>query len=117
LLVDTVDAVAVEDESLRVETTPNGLAVAGEIDAHTVAPLREALRSEKGSGELRIEMSAVNFIDSSGLRVLLEAHRDLEQTGHRLVLVAPSRPVVRLIEVAGLAAHLHVEPPIVPPAE
>lgn len=103
---------AADDAQLRVERCPGGIVLTGEIDAHTAARLRGALIPTLDSGDLRVDLSGVTFIDSSGLRVVLEAHQRFHGDGCRLVLVAPSKPVARLIEVAGLVSHLHVEPPL-----
>jgi anti-anti-sigma factor len=106
--------VVADKPPLQIEHTPTGRRVIGEIDAHTADVLRAQLLPDTDSGgdDVRVDISAVTFIDSSGLRVLLEAHRALQQAGRRLVLVAPSRPVVRLFEVTGLTGALDVEPPL-----
>ena len=49
-----------------------------------------------------IDMANVMFIDSSGLRVLIQAHQKAEQTKRRLVIVNPSLIVSRLFDVSGL---------------
>jgi len=100
---------AAVDPPLRIDHGPAGLVLSGEIDAHTAALLREVLFPAPLVGDLRIDMSQVTFIDSSGLRVVLEAHQAFESDGRRLVLIAPSRAVARVIAVAGLVAHLHVD--------
>jgi len=97
------------DPPLRIDRNPDGLVLSGEIDAHTSSLLREVLFPTPLVGDLRIDMSQVTFIDSTGLRVVLEAHQAFESDSRRLVLVAPSRPVARVIAVAGLVAHLHVD--------
>ena len=111
----TVAPVVADNPPLQIEDTPTGRRVSGEIDAHTAEVLRAQLLPDTivdDVDDVRIDISAVTFIDSSGLRVLLEAHRQLQEAGRRLVLVAPSKPVVRLFEVTGLAGVLDVEPPL-----
>lgn len=110
LHIATVAAMVADDPPLRIEHGPDGLVLSGEIDAHSAALLREVLFPAPPVGDLRIDMSQVTFIDSSGLRVVLEAHQAFERDSRRLVLVAPSRQVARVITVAGLVAHLHVDP-------
>ena len=56
-----------------------------------------------------LDLASVTFIDSSGLRVLIDAHRRAEADGRVLVIVHPSPPVSRLFEISGLTNHLHVE--------
>lgn len=112
LPTDTIVLMAVGDPPLRVDQGPDGIVLTGEIDAHTAGLLRDVLFPGPPDGDLSIDVSNVTFIDSSGLSVVLEAHQAFERDGRRLVLIAPSRPVARVIAVSGLVAHLHVEPPL-----
>ncbi len=104
------------DPPFRVERAPGGIVVAGEVDAHTAALLREELIPGPPDGDLRVDVSQVTFIDSSGLRVLLEAHQALQRDVRRLILVAPSRAVARVLAAAGLVGRVHVEPPLDTPS-
>lgn len=88
---------------LTIMTTDDGIAVAGEIDASTVNALAQVLMPfPQGASEFEVDMSAVEFIDSSGLRVLIQAHQHAEANGQRLVIANPSSIVSRLFEVSGL---------------
>ena len=87
-----------------------GLHVSGEIDAHSAPQLGDELARRLGADDLRVDMSEVAFMDSSGLRVLIDTHRRAEAAGGRLVLEHPSSAVSRIIEISGLADHLVVEP-------
>jgi anti-sigma B factor antagonist len=91
------------------ELDPCTVALEGEIDAHT-APDLAARYGElpAGDADVVIDMAKVDFMDSSGLRVIIELHQRAEQASRRLVLRSPSQPVSRLIEVSGLVGHLHV---------
>ena len=95
---------------LRVEQDQGTVVLIGEIDAHNEALVRDALTDQPDDGDVRVDLSGVTFIDSSGLRVVLGVHQQLIREGRRLVLVAPSHVVTRLIHVAGVVSHLHVEP-------
>lgn len=112
--IGSVRAMNIDDGPLRVEHSPDGVALRGEVDAHTAELVRDALAPTSGSGDVCVDVSGVTFIDSSGLRIVLEAHQALAEGGRRLILVDPSRPVVRLVQVAGLTAHLHLDPPLGP---
>lgn len=101
------------DEVLTLKMTPAGISAAGEIDVSTVAVLGDALNSIIADGspdDVVLEMSAVEFIDSSGLRVLIDAHSSSSGHGRRLVISEPSPVVRRLLEVSGLHTHLNVVP-------
>jgi anti-sigma B factor antagonist len=51
-------------------------------------------------------LSNLGFIDSSGLRVLIAADRDITERGGTLTLRSPSETVRRLLEITGLNDHL-----------
>lgn len=95
--------------SLRVAFTGGVLVVCGELDAHTSGLLAVHLDPlPAGAGEVVVDLSGVEFIDSSGLRLLVATHQQATEAGRRLVLRDPSKVVERLLDIAGLADHLHV---------
>jgi anti-anti-sigma factor len=81
--------------------------VAGEVDLACAHRLRAALRGLTGDAVL--DCSELSFIDSTGLSVLLGAHRRFEAEGRRLRLVGVSPAVHRTLHVAGLDRVLLVE--------
>src|SRR5262245_44088472 len=95
------------DTPLAITPTENGFAVAGEIDAHTAPEISEAIAQASG-GALEIDLSGVEFVDSSGLRALIEAHQRLEANGGSLKLVRPSAVVSRLFDISGVGEYLNV---------
>jgi anti-sigma B factor antagonist len=96
---------------LHVEIIDGGISVAGEIDAHTCPDLAAALEPLRGSGDVRIDMAGVQFIDSSGLRVLIGAHQRAAAAKRKLLIDRPSKSVLRIIEISGLADHLQIANP------
>jgi anti-anti-sigma factor len=93
---------------LEVSIDGSSVVVTGDLDAHTCPKLDAALDPLPGSGDVEVDMSAVSFMDSSGLRALIGAHQTAESEERRVVVRKPSPPVARLIEVSGLSGHLHV---------
>jgi len=88
----------------------NVLLLEGELDPHT-APLLEReieQRAEAGQVDVVLDLQGLQFIDSSGLRVLIAAHRDLERRGGSLVLRSPSETAQRLLEITGLVDHITI---------
>jgi anti-anti-sigma factor len=83
----------------------------GELDL-AGAPALEALLTERidAGREVVVDLRALEFMDSSGVRVLVAAHARAERTGARLTVVRPARAtaVDRIIEVAGLEAALNL---------
>ncbi|MFI6259912.1 STAS domain-containing protein [Micromonospora zamorensis] len=68
------------------------IAATGDIDLDTGDTLRTALRhvAEVG-GHVVVDLSRVHIIDSTGLGLLVRAHRDARERGVTLCLAAPSR--------------------------
>lgn len=102
---------------LHIEVGDDCLALVGEIDAHTVHVVSEALLPLPIIGDVRLDLDGVTFIDSSGIRVILDVHRQMAADGRRLVLLRPSASVIRLLGITGLTGHLYTEPPIETPSE
>ena len=77
-------------------TNPRGFRVAGDLDVSTVELLADALEQAiEVGGDVTIDLSAVDFVDSTGLQLLVRSARRLESRG-RLILVSP-QPRVRLL--------------------
>ncbi|GAA2002167.1 STAS domain-containing protein [Catenulispora subtropica] len=88
--------------------------VAGDVDLATAERLREAVTSEVRPGvRVDLDCSGVSFLDSAGVRVLLELNRTAREAGGGLVLVAPSEVVVRILDLAGVAGLFALRPPAV----
>lgn len=81
----------------------------GVIDSHTADDLLDRVKAMGSDGDVTVELSGIEFIDSSGLRTLVSAHQLLAETDHKLVLTGISESVERLFEITGLREHLYVE--------
>ena len=83
--------------------------VTGEIDMSTVDVLRRELGNARAADATTLlDLSGVTFIDSSGLRILIEAHQTRLDSDASLTLRSPSAAVQRLLEISGLTSHLDV---------
>ena len=96
------------DTPLAINPTATGFAVVGEIDAHTAPEITDAVARAEGA-MLEIDLSGVDFVDSSGLRALIEAHQRFQANGGALTLVRPSAVVARLFDISGVGDYLNVE--------
>ncbi len=82
--------------------TPYTLVVlAGELDASNSQQLRNLLEAEISAGArtLIVDLSELNFIDSSALQVLLRCNRTLGGQGGGLRLVRPGGSVARMLHL------------------
>lgn len=94
---------------LSITVDRSRLVLVGEIDAHTAPELAEHLDPLPGDGDdVTLDVEGVDFIDSSGLRLIVEAHQRADAVERRLVVRRPSAAVTRLFEISGLAPHLAV---------
>jgi anti-anti-sigma factor len=93
--------------SRRTETELDTIEPPHEIDSASVGALVHDLDRASGA-DVDIDCSGVTFIDSSGLRALLEAEQRLRAEDRRLVLVDPSAVVVRLLEITGTLASFEI---------
>ena len=83
------------------------IVVAGEIDAHSVDALNEAL--DGLDPHQRIDLSACTFMDSSGIACLVHAKTSTETRNGSITLIAPSDPVRRLLTICGLVDAFAIE--------
>lgn len=85
---------------LEITVTDEGFRLKGELDMATADDLSEVLRAAAGRDEpLVLDLSGVSFIDSSGLRVLLEG-AELSRGSGSLVIARPSAQVRRLLDIS-----------------
>ncbi|KOX25474.1 MULTISPECIES: STAS domain-containing protein [unclassified Streptomyces] len=78
--------------------------VGGELDIETATLLHHHLANQflHGRRHLVLDLSALDFMDSSGLNVLIRAGRDARESGGDLHLAAPTPAVRRILEITGL---------------
>ncbi|MCX4632502.1 MULTISPECIES: STAS domain-containing protein [unclassified Streptomyces] len=89
----------VEAQSLPGATV---LVMAGELDHDTAEPLRQALDATWQDGaRLLVDLSRLDFCDSTGLNVLLHGRLVIRQAGGSLELVGLHPPVARMFHITG----------------
>jgi anti-anti-sigma factor len=95
---------------LRSENATALLSVAGELDLASSPILERELERAlaDGPGLVIIDLRKLEFMDSTGLSVLIRAHNRAQETGHRLGIVNGSRQVRRLLSLTGVADRLRI---------
>src|SRR5438046_1079706 len=80
------------------------LSLHGEIDVYTAPQFRQALVDLVDSGATRIvvDMGAVEFLDSTGLGVLVEGLKRVEAHQGELSVVATQEKILKIFDITGL---------------
>lgn len=78
--------------------------VKGEVDVYTAPKLKDELLGliEEGKNQIVVDLEGVEFMDSSGLGVLVGALRRLKEREGTLALVCTKGPVLRILSITGL---------------
>lgn len=71
------------------------LAVAGQLDEVLTAAVQECKC-------VLVGLERCDFIDSSGIAVILRAHNRMQEEGNRLAVYAPTDQVLRVLSMTGL---------------
>jgi anti-anti-sigma factor len=96
----------------RVEVRSEGKAavvvVSGELDLASGPELEEVLDRhwDPPTELLLIDLREVEFMDSTGLSIIVKAHQKFADAGRRLALVRGTSQVQRLLDLTGVADRL-----------
>lgn len=100
--------------NFAVETRTTGRAtmvtVSGELDLVSSPRLEEALErvSSSGSELVMLDLRGLEFMDSTGLHLLVKAQQRAEEAGRRFALVKGGEQVQRLLDLTGVAELLTI---------
>lgn len=98
---------------MKITKTQNGnslcLALEGRLDTNTAPELETAIKgSIDGTEELTIDMAALDYLSSAGLRVLLGAQKIMNKQGSMRVTHV-NDTIMEIFEVTGFADILTIE--------
>jgi anti-anti-sigma factor len=80
--------------------------VEGELDLAVADQLEAALdRAVKSCAQVLIGLDRCDFIDSTGIAVIVWANKQLHDGGGRLAVYGPSDQVLRSLDVTGLTEN------------
>jgi stage II sporulation protein AA (anti-sigma F factor antagonist) len=82
--------------------------VLGELDLATCERIEEAFTSAASAPRVIVDLTGCTFLDSSGVRVLVTAHRDASTVGGGVELVASDPNILRVLEITSLNTVLTV---------
>ena len=104
----TIERRASHDSTGGVIATGVELVVSGRLDAESGVELEQAVADElqRGRHAIRLDLSAVGFLSSAGIRVLFNTHRAAKAANGQCMIGAASDPVTRVLELTRLAPIL-----------
>lgn len=105
-----------KDEKMKLITAEkNGnliARIAGDIDHHSAPGIRDEIDRavrEKKPKRLILDLGKTDFMDSSGLGLILGRKRKTEEEGCDFVLLNPTDQVMRILRFAGVEKLLKIE--------
>jgi anti-sigma B factor antagonist len=109
----------VDNEPALTLTLANGNAnggetvvtIGGDLEYGTAGQLRSTLLelSQREPATVALDMSDVEFLDSTGISLLIQAKQRFDAQGARFVLRQPTPRVTRVLEVAGVVDLFTIE--------
>jgi anti-anti-sigma factor len=86
------------------------LSLHGELDLASAPLLQSEIeRAEAGDATLMVlDLDDLEFIDSTGLRIILAAHERSQERGQMLALTRGSQQVQRLLSITRAGEHLRI---------
>jgi anti-anti-sigma factor len=89
------------------------LTLTGELDLASVSTLQAQFQAiAQSEDHVIVEMSGLRYIDSTGAKALLDAHRLLSRTGRRIVLASVQSMARRIIDVMGIEQAIPMFPTV-----
>lgn len=101
-------------EHFRIETrsAPDRvvLCLHGELDLASAPLLAQEIEnaSSDSAAMIVLDLKELQFIDSTGLRIILAAHERAQERGQELALSRGSEQVQRLLTITGVGEHLRI---------
>ena len=86
------------------------ITVKGRLDTNTAPELEKgALEDLANFKKLRLDLAALDYISSAGLRVVLTLHKNMSGKGAKLVVSHPKDEVMEVFDMTGFSSFLTIE--------
>lgn len=86
--------------------------ITGDVDHHSAPNIREEIDQEllkTRPRELILDLSGTDFMDSSGLGLILGRLRKARELNCRLTVLNPTEQIIRILRLAGVEKTLNIE--------
>ena len=84
----------------------------GEIDHHSAVNMRgdiDRLVEERQPLTLVLDLSSIEFMDSSGLGLIMGRYKKMSGLGGELILYNPSHSILKICRLAGLSRFIKIQ--------
>ena len=86
--------------------------LSGDIDHHSAKSVRDAvddLMRRNNPAELELDLSAIEFMDSSGLGLVLGRYKKQADMGGKMRIINPTKRVMQILQLAGVEKIIKIE--------
>ncbi len=86
--------------------------IRGDIDHHSAKGVRERIDESIMTSKPRfviLDLSSVEFMDSSGLGLILGRYNSAAKVGARLIIYKPAKRIKRILEMAGIERIIEIK--------
>lgn len=91
-------------ETKNIQDNFPAIILEGEVDVYTAPQLKQHLIAmlESGSKKVLIDLTSVDYLDSTALGVLIGGLKRMKEIGGNMILICPSPRIHRVFEITGL---------------
>jgi anti-sigma B factor antagonist len=91
-------------ETIKLKNEVPAIILEGEVDVYTSPQLKQQLIDiyESGAKQVIVDLSKVEYIDSSALGVIIGGLKRMREVGGNMSLICPNPRVRRVFEITGL---------------
>lgn len=85
--------------------------IKGEIDHHRAPAIREAIDRDVffyRTPKVVLDLSSIDFMDSSGLGLILGRYRKIKDMGSELILKDPTEEIMKIIKLSGVDKFIKI---------
>jgi len=86
--------------------------LSGDIDHHSAKTARDSVDNlirKNNPAECELDLSAIEFMDSSGLGLVLGRYKKLTDMGGKMKIINPSKRVLQILQLAGVEKIIKIE--------
>ncbi len=89
---------------LDIQSKGNQIFINGEVDIATAEGFEKAVKDLVDAQEkvIEIDMQQMDYIDSTGLGILMDINKNRLADGQKIVLVKPKRSIQKLMQLTGV---------------